>query len=81
MSIKYSEEFKWDAVVLVESGISQKTVCKDLGISKSALGVWVQDAGFQSHGMIPRVATGSLPMIFMTSGTRSVNGACGGCVR
>ena len=37
MPTKYSEEFKRDAVALVESGLTQKTVCKDLGISKSAL--------------------------------------------
>lgn len=34
MLMKYSEEFKRDAVALVESSIAQKTVCKDLGISK-----------------------------------------------
>ena len=33
----YSDEFKRDAVALVESGISQGTVVKDLGVSKSAL--------------------------------------------
>lgn len=49
----YSDEFKRDAVALVESGISQRQVCKDLGISKSALTVWVRDAKFQSHGMTP----------------------------
>ena len=53
MPIKYSEEFKRDAVGLVESGISQKQVCRDLGISKSALSAWIQDARFQSHGMTP----------------------------
>ncbi len=51
MPVKYTDEFKRDAVALVESGIAQKTVCKDLGISKSALQVWVRDAKFQSHGM------------------------------
>ncbi|QIM16370.1 IS3 family transposase [Leucobacter insecticola] len=49
----FSDEFKRDAVALVESGISQKTVCKDLGVSKSALQSWVRDARFQSHGMTP----------------------------
>ena len=42
LSITYREEFKRDAVALVEFGISQKTMCRDLGISKSALGAWVQ---------------------------------------
>ena len=53
MPIKYSEEFKRDAVALVESGIAQKTVCKDLGISKSALGAWIQDSRFKTFGMTP----------------------------
>ena len=53
MPMKYGEEFKRDAVALVESGIAQKTVSKDLGISKSALGAWVQDARFKSYGMTP----------------------------
>lgn len=53
MLMKYSEEFKRDAVALVESGIAQKTVCKDLGISKSALSAWVQDARFKTYGMTP----------------------------
>lgn len=49
----YSDEFKRDAVALVESGLSQRTVCKDLGISKSALAAWVQDARFKTYGMTP----------------------------
>lgn len=49
----FSDEFKRDAVALVESGMSQRQVCKDLGISKSALMVWVRDSRFQSHGMTP----------------------------
>ena len=53
MPSKYSEEFKRDAVALVESGLTQKTVCKDLGISKSALAAWIQDARFTSYGMTP----------------------------
>lgn len=53
MPTKYSEEFKRDAVALVDSGIPQRTVCKDLGISKSALATWIQDSRFASHGMTP----------------------------
>lgn len=53
MPIKYSEEFKCDAVALVESGIAQRVVCKDLGVSKSTLGAWVQDARFKTYGMAP----------------------------
>src|SRR5690606_6907062 len=53
MPIKFSDEFKRDAVALVESGISQRQVVRDLGISKSALQAWVRDARFQSHGMTP----------------------------
>ena len=42
----YTDEFKGDAVALVESGISQRQVCRDLGISKTALATWVKDARF-----------------------------------
>ena len=38
MPVKFSEEFKRDAVALVlTQGMSQKQVCADMGISKSAL--------------------------------------------
>ena len=54
MPVKYSSEFKRDAVALVlTQGMSQKQVCADLGISKSALGAWVQDARFKTYGMTP----------------------------
>ena len=53
MPVMYSDEFKRDAVGLVESGISQKQVCRDLGISKSALSAWLQDARFTTYGMTP----------------------------
>ena len=33
----YSEEFRADTVSLVESGTPQNKVCRDLGVSKSAL--------------------------------------------
>ena len=49
----FTEEFKKDAVALVESGISQKQVAADLGVSKTALQTWVRDARYQSHGMTP----------------------------
>lgn len=49
----FTDEFKKDAVALVESGISQKQVATDLGVSKTALQTWVRDARFQSHGMTP----------------------------
>lgn len=53
MPIKYSEEFKRDAVGLVESGITQKQVCRDLGVSKAALGAWLRDARFKTYGITP----------------------------
>ena len=53
MPMKYSEEFKRDAVALVESGIAQKTVCKDVGMSESAVGGGVEDARFKTYGMTP----------------------------
>lgn len=49
----FTEEFKKDAVALVESGMSQKQVAADLGVSKTALQTWVRDARYQSHGMTP----------------------------
>jgi transposase len=50
---RYTDEFKRDAVALVESGMTQTTVCKDLGISKSALTKWVQNSQLVSNGMVP----------------------------
>jgi len=44
MARKFGEEFKADAGGLVESGVAQKQVCADLGISKSALPAWVRQA-------------------------------------
>lgn len=42
--MQYSEEFKQDAVALVRAGATQREVCRDLGVSKSALSKWVNDA-------------------------------------
>ncbi len=49
MPVKFAEEFKKDAVALVESGIAQKDVYRDLGISKSALQAWVRDGRFTTR--------------------------------
>lgn len=49
----YSEQFKADAVALVESGMSRRQVCADLGISRSSLQKWITDARLQTHGMSP----------------------------
>ena len=51
----YTDEFKRDAVALVESGIPQKQVCQDLGISRTALQSWLRDTRFHSHGMTPSI--------------------------
>lgn len=51
--IAYTDEFKRDAVALVESGIPQKQVVKDLGVAKTTLQAWLRDARFKSHGMTP----------------------------
>ena len=57
MPVKYSSEFKRDAVALVlTQGMSQKQVCADLGISKSALQVWVRDAQLRGRGIEPAPA-------------------------
>lgn len=49
----YSDEFKADAVALVASGMTQKQVCADLGVSKTALSQWVRDARLRAAGMEP----------------------------
>lgn len=48
---KYSEEFKQDAVAFVRQGATQVQVCRDLGVSKSALSKWVCDAGRAERGL------------------------------
>lgn len=49
----YSEQFKADAVALVESGISRRQVCVSLGISRSSLQKWITDSRLETHGMSP----------------------------
>ena len=49
----YTEQFKRDAVAMVAQGVSQKKVCRDLGISKTALQTWVRDDRFRAHGFTP----------------------------
>lgn len=49
----FTEEFKKAAAALVESGMSQKQVAADLGVSTTALQTWVRDARYQSHGFAP----------------------------
>lgn len=48
-----SDEFKRYAVALMESGVAQKQVARDLGISRSAIQARVRDTKFQSRGMTP----------------------------
>ncbi|MEV8268696.1 IS3 family transposase [Microbacterium sp. NPDC076911] len=53
--MRYSEEFKRDAVALVRQSGSQRQVCRDLGVSKSALSKWVSDADRTDQGLpLPR---------------------------
>lgn len=49
----YSEEFKASALELLDSGMTQKQVCEDLGISKSALQMWVSKDRAHHHGVEP----------------------------
>lgn len=49
----YTDEFKRDVVALVESGMTYRQVCKDMGLSRSALQRWVQDSRFAGQGMSP----------------------------
>ena len=50
MSKLYSEQFKADAVALVESGVARRQVRADLGISRSSLQKWITDARLQASG-------------------------------
>ena len=49
----YTDEFKQSALELVGDGMTQKQVCADLGISKSALQAWVRDARLRERGLEP----------------------------
>lgn len=40
-------------MALVESGISRRQVCVDLGISRSSLQKWIMDWRLETHGMSP----------------------------
>lgn len=56
--MRYSEEFKRDSVALVRQSGSQRQVCRDLGVSKSALSKWVSDADRAGQGLpLPRDMT------------------------
>lgn len=49
----YTDEFKQSALDLINDGMTQKQVCVDLGISKSALQAWVRDSRLRDHGLEP----------------------------
>lgn len=49
----YSEEFKASALELLVSGMTQKQVSEDLGISKSSLHLWVSKSRAHHHGVEP----------------------------
>ncbi|GGC51647.1 hypothetical protein GCM10010974_37120 [Brevibacterium sediminis] len=49
----YTDEFKQSALELLGDGMTQKQVCADLGISKSALQAWVRDSRLREHGLEP----------------------------
>lgn len=45
MPKNYTDEFKRDVVAMARQGqVTQRQIAKDFGISKSALGVWLQKA-------------------------------------
>lgn len=54
----YSEEFKASALELLASGMTQKEVCADLGVSKSALQGWVRSARLAERGFEPAAEQG-----------------------
>ncbi len=49
----YSEQFKADAIALVELRMIRRQVCADLGVSRSSLQKWITDACLQAHRMSP----------------------------
>lgn len=49
----YTEEFKQTALDLIAGGMTQKQVCADLGVSKSALQAWVRGSRLHEHGIEP----------------------------
>jgi transposase len=49
--MRYSEEFKRDAVALARQSGSQRQICRDLGVSKFALSKWVADAERALQGL------------------------------
>lgn len=50
---KYSIEFRNDAVERVRQGMSQRKVCHDLGVSKSAISKWFVEAERRDQGLPP----------------------------
>jgi len=51
--VRYTEQFKADAVALVASGLTQAQVIKNLGVSKSALSKWVIESDMRAKGIKP----------------------------
>ncbi|MDR8018714.1 transposase [Nesterenkonia aerolata] len=49
----YTEEFKQTALDLIAGGMTQKQVCADLGVSKSALQAWVKGSRLRERGIEP----------------------------
>lgn len=49
----YSEELKASALELLDQGMTQKQVCQDLGMSKSALQAWVNESRLRERGFEP----------------------------
>ena len=56
--MRHSEDFRRDAVALVRQSGLQRQVCRDLGVSKSALSKCVSDADRLGQGLpLPRDVT------------------------
>lgn len=56
---KYSQQFRDDAVALVAAGATQVEVCRDLGVSRSALAKWVAASNAASQGLDPKTVDDS----------------------
>lgn len=49
----YSEELKASALELLDQRMTQKQVCHDLGMSRSALQAWVNESRLRERGFEP----------------------------
>ena len=54
MAKRYTEEFKKEMVRLYKSGQTGSQICKEFGMARSSLFLWVKNYTTDKHGQIPR---------------------------